>query len=158
MKLETASKLFVLLLASEAIYTDIGTIGIYIYINPETCMVGVDLYIATNQLNDGKGSGSDSQKLGAIWTIHHEFWWNHNGLLILVGYLHGIANFHHGYIGAGCLVSSPAIGLSFWGNMARCFFDTMIAMVGSACANLVVYMIDTLVFTYLDAYTKTMVA
>ena len=31
MKLETASKLFVLLLASEAIYTDIGTIGIYIY-------------------------------------------------------------------------------------------------------------------------------
>ena len=47
MKLETASKLFVLLLASEAIYTDIGTIGIYIYINPETCMVGVDLYIAT---------------------------------------------------------------------------------------------------------------
>ena len=49
MKLETATRLFVLLLASETIYTDIGTIGIYIYIyiNPETCMVGVDLYIAT---------------------------------------------------------------------------------------------------------------
>jgi len=42
--------------------------------------------------------------------------------------------------------------------MARCFFDTMIAMVGSACANLLVYMVGTIVFTYLDAYTKTMVA
>ena len=105
----------------------------------------MDLYIATNQLNDGKGSGSDSQKLGAIWTIHHQFWWNHNGLLILVGYLHGIGNFHHGYMGAGCLMSSPATGLWFWSNMARCFFDIMIAMVGSACANLVVYMVDTFV-------------
>ena len=51
MKLETATRLFVLLLASETIYTDIGTIGIYIYINPETCMVGVDLYIATWLMN-----------------------------------------------------------------------------------------------------------
>ena len=53
MKLETATRLFVLLLASETIYTDIGTIGIYIYIyiNLETCMVGVDLYIATWLMN-----------------------------------------------------------------------------------------------------------
>ena len=61
-------------------------------------------------------------------------------------------------MGAGCLMSSPATGLWFWSNMARCFFDIMIAMVGSACANLVVYMVDTIVFTYSDAYTKTMVA
>ena len=40
MKLETASKLFVLLLASEAIYTDIGTIGIYIYIHKSRNMYG----------------------------------------------------------------------------------------------------------------------
>ena len=53
MKLETATRLFVLLLASETTYTDIGTIGIYIYIyiNLETCMVGVDLYIATWLMN-----------------------------------------------------------------------------------------------------------
>ena len=61
-------------------------------------------------------------------------------------------------LAAWCLLQLLVFGFGAIWLEARCFRGITIAMVGSACANLVVYMVDTIVFTYSDAYTKTMVA
>ena len=88
MKLETATRLFVLLLASETTYTDIGTIGIYIYTHKSRNMYGWCGFVHSHMAHEANCIKTKTLEHGDVvwidtWCFAH-VWNSHVGSRLLL--------------------------------------------------------------------------